>query len=258
MGGVSSELGTAQVAASASALCRGPARPGTMGRILAERVTVPAPIRVAIVDDHQLVVDGLANWLAEHANDVELRYSGADPAAVVAAAADLDVVLLDLDLGRDAPPASQTVRQLAQTGVAVLIVSAHGEPGVVRSALMSGAMGYVPKSSSSAALLEGIRTVADGNSYVTSELAAIMAEPGSVGAPELSTQELRALRLYASGLKLDTVARRMNVSTSTAKEYLDRVREKYAGVGRTVRTKVELYAAATRDGFIDPIGRGGS
>jgi DNA-binding NarL/FixJ family response regulator len=219
---------------------------------------VPAPIRVAIVDDHQLVVDGLATWLREHAADVELRYAGADPAEVLREATELDVVLLDLDLGKDAPPPSQTVRQLAQAGVAVLIVSAHGEPGVVRSALMSGAMGYVPKSSSSTTLLEGIRTVADGRSYVTSELAAIMAEPGSVGAPELSAQELRALRLYASGLKLDTVARRMNVSTSTAKEYLDRVREKYAGVGRTVRTKVELYAAATRDGFIDPIGRGGS
>jgi DNA-binding CsgD family transcriptional regulator len=68
--------------------------------------------------------------------------------------------------------------------------------------------------------------------------------------PNLSIQELSALRLYASGMKLDSVARRMNVSPATAKEYLDRVRAKYQQVGRPARTRTELYAAASRDGLL--------
>jgi predicted DNA-binding protein (UPF0251 family) len=82
-------------------------------------------------------------------------------------------------------------------------------------------------------------------------MAAILAEaPEDV--PNLSIQELTALRLYASGMKLDSVARRMNVSPATAKEYLDRVRAKYAQAHRSVRSKSDMHRAAIEDGFLAP------
>jgi predicted DNA-binding protein (UPF0251 family) len=68
--------------------------------------------------------------------------------------------------------------------------------------------------------------------------------------PNLSIQELSALRLYASGLKLDSVARRMNVSPATAKEYLDRVRAKYRQAHRAVHTKSDMRRVAVEDGFL--------
>ncbi|MCB0922804.1 MAG: hypothetical protein KDC08_13465, partial [Actinobacteria bacterium] len=68
--------------------------------------------------------------------------------------------------------------------------------------------------------------------------------------PDLSGQELRALQLYAQGLTLKAVARRMSVSQNTAKEYLDRVRAKYLATGRAARTKAELQAAAREDGLL--------
>jgi DNA-binding CsgD family transcriptional regulator len=72
-------------------------------------------------------------------------------------------------------------------------------------------------------------------------------------APDLSPRERDALRLYASGLKLAAVARRMDISPHTVKEYLDRVRMKYQQVGRPARTRTELYAEARRDGLLsDP------
>jgi DNA-binding CsgD family transcriptional regulator len=73
----------------------------------------------------------------------------------------------------------------------------------------------------------------------------------AVDRPDLSIQERSALHLYASGLTLEAVARRMHVSPSTAREYLLRVRRKYADVGREVRTKTDLYAAALQDGLLD-------
>ena len=55
-----------------------------------------------------------------------------------------------------------------------------------------------------------------------------------------SDKELEALRLYACGLKLDSVARRMGMAPSTAKQYIDRVRDKYAQVGHPARAKADL------------------
>jgi DNA-binding CsgD family transcriptional regulator len=81
------------------------------------------------------------------------------------------------------------------------------------------------------------------------DLASILS--AAVETPDLSPRESDALRLYASGLSMAAVARKMGISPHTAKEYLDRVRTKYAAVGRTARTRTELYAAARTDGIID-------
>ena len=99
------------------------------------------------------------------------------------------------------------------------------------------------------ALLEAISTVARGELYLSIDLAAILAAAAET--PNLSPRELDALRLYASGLKLTAVGHRMGISPHTAKEYLDRVRVKYANIGREVRTRTELYAQANRDGLLD-------
>lgn len=68
--------------------------------------------------------------------------------------------------------------------------------------------------------------------------------------PRLSAQETRVLVSYASGLKLDTAARRAGIRPSTAKQYLDRVRRKYRDVGRPAQTKLELAARAREDGLL--------
>lgn len=68
--------------------------------------------------------------------------------------------------------------------------------------------------------------------------------------PRLSDRERHVLMLYVSGLKLASVARRLDISPHTAKEYLDRVRGKYLAVGRPAPTKVDLHREAIRDGFV--------
>ena len=97
-------------------------------------------------------------------------------------------------------------------------------------------------------LKEAVHTVAVQELYLSVDLASILA--AAVETPELSPRELDALRLYASGLSINAVGRKMGISPHTAKEYLDRVRSKYGAVGRTARTRTELYAAARTDGLI--------
>ena len=208
-----------------------------------------AVIRVVILDDHALFHQALMAWLQSQGPSIEVAYAGADVDRALEAASGSDVVLLDLDLGADVPPLPQLVGRFQDQGCRVLIVSALGSPRIVRQGLAAGALGYMSKREDPAELLEAIRAVASGVGFLTPEMAAILAEsPQDV--PNLSIQELSALRLYASGMKLDSVARRMNVSPATAKEYLDRVRAKYAQAHREVRTKSDMRKAAVEDGFL--------
>jgi DNA-binding NarL/FixJ family response regulator len=207
-----------------------------------------SPMRLAIIDDHELVREGLAALLASHAaRDIDLVYSGGTVADALATQP--TVALLDVDLGPGAPPVAEGTGDLTAHGVGVLLISAYDDAAAVRNGLKAGALGFVAKRVSYDTLVDALKSTARGELYLTVDLAAILATAADT--PDLSPRELDALRLYASGLKLSAVAHRMGISPHTAKEYLDRVRSKYAHVGRPARTRTELYAAATRDGLLD-------
>jgi DNA-binding NarL/FixJ family response regulator len=140
--------------------------------------------------------------------------------------------------------------ELMEVGTRVLLISAFEDAVAVRAAMTAGALGFVPKRASVEVLREALETVAAGEFYLSVDLAAILASAAE--SPELSPRELDVLRLYASGLKLTAVANQLGISPHTAKEYLDRVRAKYALVGRTARTRTELYVEANRDGLLEP------
>ncbi len=204
-------------------------------------------VRLAIVDDHELVRDGLRALLENRPLDgFEVVYCGESVDGAVAAAP--TVTLLDLELGPGDSGVVVNTATLRNAGSAVLLISAHDEPVAIRDAMRAGALGFVPKRVSYGQLAEALDTVARDELYLSVDLASLLASAADT--PDLSARELDALRLYASGLKLVSVARQMGISPHTAKEYLDRVRQKYQQVGRQARTRTELYAAASRDGLL--------
>jgi DNA-binding NarL/FixJ family response regulator len=204
-------------------------------------------IALAIIDDHELVREGLAALVTGHPqDDIVITYCGGDVEEALASAP--TVALLDVDLGPGSPPVGQSAAALTAAAVGVLLISAFDDAVAVRSGLASGALGFIAKRVSYDTLADAVRTVSRHELYLSVDLAAILASAAE--RPDLSPRELDALRLYASGLKLSAVAHRMGISPHTAKEYLDRVRTKYAHVGRPARTRTELYAAASKDGLL--------
>ncbi len=209
-------------------------------------LTEPWPT-VAIIDDHELVREGLRALIERQVpGRSPVRYCG--PSPLDAGRARAQVALLDVNLGPAGPSVLESVAVLHASAIRVLLMSAYQEPVLVRQALLAGALGFVPKAVSFDALSEAVATVARGDLYLSIDLASILAAAAET--PDLSPRELDALRLYASGLKLSAVAHRMGVSPHTAREYLERVRAKYANVGRAARTRTELYAEAARDGLL--------
>jgi DNA-binding NarL/FixJ family response regulator len=225
-----------------------------MARLTGEEAVPQAPPpggwRVAVVEDHALVRDGLVTAVAA-LDEVSVVYAGPGLAGVL----DLDpppqLLLLDLELDGHPVPLDD-VATLQDRGVRVLVVSALGLPDTVRDAVRLGVAGVVSKREDVETMLAAVREVLAGGSWMSRELAVALAGDRSPGRPDLSPQERRVLVLYASGLTLDSVARRLGIRPGTAREYLDRVRGKYEAVGRPARSKVDLTREAIRDGFVDP------
>jgi DNA-binding NarL/FixJ family response regulator len=215
-------------------------------------VSSSAGVTVGIVDDHRVLLDGLSAWIGARADDVEVVLACPTWAGLLAHPCfPVDVVLLDLELG-DALPPTVKIATLRMMGVATVVVSNYAEPALVRECLSAGALGFVPKSDEATAILEAIRVAARGETYLSSAVAAaLLADDDQTGTtPRLSEQERRVLVLYASGLPMKSVARRLDVGYETAKSYLGRVREKYAECGREARSKIDLHRRAVEDGLI--------
>ena len=206
--------------------------------------------RFALIEDHPLVLQALQDNLQGTLEEVEIVYAGAsvDDAIEVIERDGADCVILDLGL-RDGRNPIANVTELKHTEVPILIVSALGDPATVRGAIMAGAAGYVSKQAPIADLIDAVRATLRGSTYMSSEIAAVL-----ISAPEaivrLSDQERQVMVLYASGLTMDAVAEKMGITTGTAREYIKRVRVKYAKAGSPASTKTDLYRIAINEGLI--------
>jgi two-component system, NarL family, uhpT operon response regulator UhpA len=205
-------------------------------------------IRLAIVDDHRMLLGALSEWLRGAASDIELVAAVPSWSELLASSEfPVDVVLLDLDL-RDNIPVSLKLSMLKSAGVQTMLMSTYSEPAVVREALGAGALGYLVKSEPVENIIEAIRAARVGESYLTPELEVALAEEGAV--PKLSAQERRVMALYGAGQPVKAVAFQLGISEETAKSYLKRIREKYRAAGFDVGTKVALRKRAILDGIL--------
>lgn len=209
-------------------------------------------IDVAAVDDHPVILDTVAGWVMADEGDIRVVATAATVDALLGGPGRrADVVLLDLDLG-DGTTVEGNVAAIVGAGPAVLVLSASDRPLAVRAAMRAGARGYALKNEQADQIRSAIREVAAGRDWISPRLAYIFATDDAVGRPTLSHQERRALQLYATGLPMKSVARKMAISAETVKQYLGRVREKYALAGRAAPTKLELYYRAVEDGHLPP------
>lgn len=222
---------------------------------------VSSSVRVAIVDAHRMLLDGVASWIATAAADIEVVIGVRTWGDLVEHPAfPVDVVLLDLNIA-DGTSALARIAALRSDGVASVVLSSAVSLARVRACLAAGASAFVPKTEPAAEILEAIRAAAQGRHYLPAALREeatgklLDARGITSGAQEppgvrLSAQEERALVLYASDLPLKTVARLIGVSQDTVKTYLGRVKDKYTRAGRPTSTKIDLRRRAIEDGLL--------
>jgi len=208
------------------------------------------PIRLAVVDDHRMILSGLANWIRNASDEIDVVAELTTwPELLTHPSFPVDVVLLDLDL-KDNIPVAVKISALKSTGTRVVLMSTYSEPNVVREALAAGALGYLVKSEDATMIVEAIRAAAQGESFISAELDLAINASDIGGAPKLSAQERRVMALYGGGEPVKSVAYQLGISEETAKSYLKRIREKYRVAGIDVGTKVALRRRAIQDGIL--------
>ncbi|MGV8859337.1 response regulator [Rhodoglobus sp.] len=207
-------------------------------------------IRLAIVDDHRMLLGALTEWIRKAAADIDMVVAVPTwPELTIHPEFPVDVVLLDLDL-KDNIPVSLKINTLKSMNVRVVLMSTYSEPNVVREALAAGALGYLVKSEDADMIVEAIRAASKGESFVSAELDLAINADEIGGAPKLSAQERRVMALYGGGEPVKSVAYQLSISEETAKSYLKRIREKYRVAGFDVGTKVALRKRALEDGIL--------
>jgi DNA-binding NarL/FixJ family response regulator len=211
-----------------------------------------ATIRVAIVDDHRLILDGLASRLNDPETGLEIAATETSWASLVGNAGfPFDVVVLDLHL-EDGIPIGTKLRALATMGSAGVVMSRHADSASVAAAMRAGAFGFVPKSESADELISAIWAAANSVEHVPARLASEVAHYRATPDARLGKQEQRAIQFYASGRTVKEVAAEMNTTEETVKSYIKRGRRKLSDVGVDGSTRQLLRKYGVSQGWVSP------
>ncbi|SEQ90164.1 two component transcriptional regulator, LuxR family [Lentzea xinjiangensis] len=205
-------------------------------------------VTAVVVDDHPVVRAGVEHWLSSAG--IPLVASGEDPGvAWTGPGARAAVVVLDLHLGGVAPELS-ALRKLVEDGRKVVVYSMRADDEVVLQCLEIGALSYLTKAEGADHLVQAVRAAAAGQSYTPPALAGALAGDRSETRPALSPRETEVLVEWFQSESKEFVAQRLNITLSTVNSHLERIRVKYAAIGRQAPTKAALVARAIQDGLI--------
>jgi two-component system, NarL family, response regulator NreC len=214
-----------------------------------------AKIRILIADDHAVLRAGVAMLLAAQ-QDLVVIGEAAEGTETVTKVRDLRPDVLLLDLSMPGSSSSEVIRQVLRVSPAtrVLVLTMHDDPAYLVSAMLAGAAGYVVKKVADTELLQAIRAVHAGRTFVDLTRSPDPHQrppegglsPGA-GAPKgLSRREVEVLRLLAQGHSNQQVADRIQVSVKTVETYRIRLSDKLGLKGRS-----ELYRFAVESGILD-------
>lgn len=207
-------------------------------------------IRVFITDDHRIVRKGIRSLLATEP-DIEVVGEATNGAEALAKIASLlpDVVLMDLEMPQMDGIEAITHLQDSKSEARILVLTSFATEEKVLPAIKAGALGYLLKDSSPEDLVQAIRDVHSGQSWLHPKIARMLlqelnAPPEKQKRPEnapdpLTERELEVLKLIAGGLSNQEIADSLVISTPTVYSHVSNILSK---LQLASRTQAALYA----------------
>ncbi len=206
--------------------------------------------RVVLVDDHQLVREGLRALLSAQ-EDIEVVGEADDGRSALEVVAELEPALVILDASLPGLDGVETLRRLraAHTELGVLMLSMHDDPLTVDRALRAGARGYVLKGAGVEAVCQAIRAVRAGDVYLSPGISNYVVQgylrSGEEGVDLLSPREREVLVLIAEGFTGREIAARLGLKPKTVENHRGRLMEKL-----DIHTTAGLVRYALRVGLV--------
>jgi NarL family two-component system response regulator LiaR len=214
-------------------------------------MTVDAPIRVLVVDDHRVVRKGVRTFISVH-DDLELvgEAGNGEEAIEQCAALSPDVILMDMKMPlMDGPTAIEQIRERFPA-VHIVALTSFDDEGLAQRALEAGAIGYLFKDVDEEDLMAAIRFASQGRGVVVpSAMQALVARSlneDQTYSVDLTDREQTTLELVARGLTNPQIANELMISISTVNFHVHNVLDKLGA-----KTRTEAVVTASREGLID-------
>jgi two-component system response regulator NreC len=204
-------------------------------------------IRIVLADDHAVVRSGL-RLLLDNEPDLEVVAEAGDLGSARRYVRGHHPAVLVLDLSMPDGSCLEKIPSIREESPAtqIVVLTAHREPAVARQALGAGALGYVLKDAANDELVEAVRRVAAGESFLDPRLGVLLASQPSARPPDgLSEREVGVLRLLALGHTNAEVAEQLYLSVRTVESHRLHIQRKLRRSSRA-----ELVGYALEQGLI--------
>jgi DNA-binding NarL/FixJ family response regulator len=228
-----------------------------------DRASVASPVTrapimvesVAVVDGHDATHAAIESWCSQ--TTPQIRFAGsyfsadqfldAHPSPTLSG---VGAVVLELEQAHHRVDFA-VLDQIVQRRHQVIVYSHAASEEVILTSLDRGARTYVAKSERKDHLLAAIHAACTDTPYVGPKMERAMRSDGAVGRPNLAPREREVLIAWVRTESKDLVAQQLDIAPTTVRTHLQRVRAKYAAVGRPATTKASLVARAIQDGIIN-------
>lgn len=214
-------------------------------------------IKIMIVDDHQIFIDGISSLLSNEKNIIVSAHANNGKEALSILEKNLvDIVLIDIEMpllnGYDTTALITT----RYPTIKIICLTTHDEKSIVQKMLAAGATGYILKNIDKEILIEAINTVFKGQPYFSSEIPIALAtasteisikhekQPNSISL--LSVREIEILTHIANGFSNNEIANKLSLSTKTIDTHRTNVMQKL-----NIHNVVGLVKYAIKSGLID-------
>lgn len=205
------------------------------------------PRHILIAEDHPLYREALRTVINRSWAHAELSEACTQSEVLTHADSDdaFDLVILDLNIPGAAGLSCLIKLRAAAPLTPILVVSGLDDPGMISEVVIAGATGYVSKSASREVLIDAIRAIMNGGTYLPAAALAAMrsrklnvSERKRDAGNELTAQQHRVLRLLAEGLSNKQIARELKISEITVKVHVSSILKKL-GVANRVKAAME-------------------
>lgn len=201
-------------------------------------------IKIAITDDHPLLLEGLKNILN---NQEDIQVSGSFPSAtdmqIGLFSIEVDVLLLDINL-EDAN-STELIKSIKKKypSMHIIMLSVHNEYAVINSCLDEGASGYIQKNASIEEIITGIKTVYEGTVFLCNQSKLILEKKEKDGLnkiPKLTRREKEILAEASLGLTTNQIAEKLFISPHTVESHRKNLIEKFQSSNLSSAIKLAL------------------
>jgi DNA-binding NarL/FixJ family response regulator len=214
-------------------------------------------IEIILVDDHNIVRDGIKNLLISDASfAVTGEASNYDELLDLLKYSVPDVILLDISLPKKS--GIEITKEIVKkyTDINIIILSMYTEEEFVLNAVKAGAKGYLPKNTTKKELIDTVKSVASGKESFSDKISGVLmksylkslrkSESSNNENAELSKREKEVLKLCAEGFSNQEISEKLFISVRTVESHKNHIMQK-----RNLKSSVDMIKYAIKSGLVE-------